>query len=432
MGCACSKGNKTSVKSPVSRRIHAENNKPLRFGAAFSEDMLYDEDEAFLSSRAFNRKVKVWNSMCSSPNSNQTLSMEERLSRYYAENSTEFLKQLRKGPPPKYRWTAWKTALCIDKIFKKNLYSTLITPEKKSAAKWLVAIQKDIFRTFSELFKHQPNELQKSVAASLENVLVAISLHCPDIGYCQGMNYLCGFLLLVSDMREEEVFWTFTAMLRDNLMQDSLGICGLDSFYSNDFRRVNYLQGCFETLFNSAMPKLRMQLAEVPAVLWVHKWFFSLFLSSFPLGYCIRFWDLILGHGISGVLNLGLAIMKTTTAKFRKKDFPQCYELLNSFKKGEGLAPIEDIIKTALETHVDSKSLPPKPSNENNGRREKSSEKHLEEDNKVINLAQEQALDKDKASVEVEEEIDLSKQVENEPKAGVTNYTRVLHRFRAE
>eukprot|EP00826_Nyctotherus_ovalis_P006937 TRINITY_DN11693_c0_g2_i1.p1 TRINITY_DN11693_c0_g2~~TRINITY_DN11693_c0_g2_i1.p1 ORF type:complete len:158 (+),score=14.55 TRINITY_DN11693_c0_g2_i1:73-546(+) len=111
MGCACSKGNKTSVKSPVSRRIHAENNKPLRFGAAFSEDMLYDEDEAFLSSRAFNRKVKVWNSMCSSPNSNQTLSMEERLSRYYAENSTEFLKQLRKGPPPKYRWTAWKTCL---------------------------------------------------------------------------------------------------------------------------------------------------------------------------------------------------------------------------------------------------------------------------------------------------------------------------------
>ena len=198
---------------------------------------------------------------------------------------------------------------------------------------------------------------------SLENVLIAVSLHCPDVGYCQGMNYLGGFLLFISDLDEEQVFWAIVSMLLDNLDHDPLGVNGLSSFYSNDFKRVKLLQLWFEEMFGRTLPNLKSQLSEVPGLLWVHKWFLVLFLSSFPLSYAIRFWDFIFSYGISGIIKLGLAIMKTNKADFRKQDFTHAYELLKSFQYGKNLATIEDIIETAEKIKIDPEmvkiELPP-------------------------------------------------------------------------
>ena len=56
---------------------------------------------------------------------------EEALDKYYNESVKEFIKCLRKGPPTKYRWLAWKTALHINEVVSKDIYTKLITPEAK-------------------------------------------------------------------------------------------------------------------------------------------------------------------------------------------------------------------------------------------------------------------------------------------------------------
>ncbi len=37
----------------------------------------------------------------------------------------------------------------------------------------------------------------------------AVSNYFPDLGYCQGMNFILGFLILISGGIEEDVFWMF-------------------------------------------------------------------------------------------------------------------------------------------------------------------------------------------------------------------------------
>lgn len=57
--------------------------------------------------------------------------------------------------------------------------------------------------------------------SALRNVLLAFSVHKPDVGYCQSMNYLAAMLLLCLDLSEERAFWVMVALIDDN------GQCGL-------------------------------------------------------------------------------------------------------------------------------------------------------------------------------------------------------------
>ena len=51
------------------------------------------------------------------------------------------------------------------------------------------------------------------LVSSLRRVLLAISVIRDDIQYCQGMNRLAGWLLIVM-MDEEKAFWTLAALLQ--------------------------------------------------------------------------------------------------------------------------------------------------------------------------------------------------------------------------
>ena len=46
------------------------------------------------------------------------------------------------------------------------------------------------------------------------NVLAAYSEYNKKVAYCQGMNFIAGFILLVSGGNEEESFWFLVALLK--------------------------------------------------------------------------------------------------------------------------------------------------------------------------------------------------------------------------
>ena len=53
----------------------------------------------------------------------------------------------------------------------------------------------------------------------LTNVLQAYSVKKPEVGYCQGMNFLVQRLLSVG-MTEEEAFWTLVMMIENYFPPD--------------------------------------------------------------------------------------------------------------------------------------------------------------------------------------------------------------------
>ena len=52
--------------------------------------------------------------------------------------------------------------------------------------------------------------------SALRNILLAFSVHKPDVGYCQSMNYVAAMLLLCLDLSEERAFWVMVALIDDN------------------------------------------------------------------------------------------------------------------------------------------------------------------------------------------------------------------------
>lgn len=51
---------------------------------------------------------------------------------------------------------------------------------------------------------------------ALRNVLLAFSVHKPDVGYCQSMNFVAAMLLLCLNLSEERAFWVMVALIDDN------------------------------------------------------------------------------------------------------------------------------------------------------------------------------------------------------------------------
>ena len=73
---------------------------------------------------------------------------------------------------------------------------------------------------------------------NLERVLTAFCIHAPDIGYCQGFNFLAGGALLYLD--EEDAFWLLFFAVLCKVNQLLIEILILQNKYSLLLKLINY------------------------------------------------------------------------------------------------------------------------------------------------------------------------------------------------
>jgi len=95
-------------------------------------------------------------------------------------------------------------------------------------------IVKDVGRTFPNL---KPFATEKG-RRSLQNVLLAYAAYDPEVGYCQGMNFLAGLLLLY--LPDEEIaFGALVTLMKERGLRDfyteDMGLLEVDHFKKNPF-----------------------------------------------------------------------------------------------------------------------------------------------------------------------------------------------------
>jgi hypothetical protein len=66
----------------------------------------------------------------------------------------------------------------------------------------------------------------------------------PEVGYCQSLNFVAGFVLLTSGCRESESFWVFASLLAYN-QESSVKMAGLHGMHSLCFPLLLKLQTVF-------------------------------------------------------------------------------------------------------------------------------------------------------------------------------------------
>ncbi|OAQ31875.1 TBC-domain-containing protein [Linnemannia elongata AG-77] len=266
--------------------------------------------------------------------------------------SAKLKRYIRKGIPPALRGEAWFHYSGAEDKCKANpgLFKRLVAQAKAKGAanEHAEVIERDLHRTFPENinFKSQITKQQdggtslstENVAAiqSLRRVLLAFSLHCPTIGYCQSLNYIAGMLLLF--MNEEQSFWTLSVIIQNFLPE---------GMYDVTMEGSNIDQAVLMTLIMERLPSIwakfsggatSVEMDEGPGLptvtLVTSHWFLTLFINILPVESILRVWDCFFYEGRKILFRVALTILRMHESEISKIDDPlEVFQVVQNIPK---------------------------------------------------------------------------------------------------
>lgn len=220
--------------------------------------------------------------------------IQQGLHSFRKKHPDKFRKRLCRGIPPQHRWVAWKSAVGLRDKMQPGKYSQLCAIKSD----WAQLIDVDAPRTFPEV-----SEFGEEYRNSLRHILYAYSNWNTEVGYCQGMNFIVGLLLLVSSREEEEVFWMFTCLMEDRC---------LNGFYREKFPLLHQYLHAMSQLMDTTLPDLREHFSyeSLEPSDYLQQWFLTLFISCLPLPTVLIIWDGLICDGLHTLLSTSLALLQ--------------------------------------------------------------------------------------------------------------------------
>ena len=154
-------------------------------------------------------------------------------------------------------------------------------------------IEKDLNRTIMN-----ESEKTKQNLYILKNILNCINKY--NDGYCQGMNFIVGFLLKITNYEEIKTFYIFKNILPE-----------IKGYFEDDFPLLKKNISIFDEYFKKLYPKLynHFKNNDVFNELWVGKWFQTLFTLSIPFEELCNIWDILIIKGFYYIIYIGLAFI---------------------------------------------------------------------------------------------------------------------------
>lgn len=222
--------------------------------------------------------------------------------------------KIRAGIPPPLRGVVWASMAGARDRSLEDAFDRLL--DEKSPYEGI--INKDVGRSFPgvDLFRDAGGEGQRM----LGRVLKCFSLHDKDIGYCQGLGFLVGPLLM--NMGEREAFCTLVRLMDHYSLQPSF-LPSLSGLHMRIYQ--------FSALLKQLHPELSEHLTVMgiePA--YLSQWFLSCFAVTCPLPMLFRMYDVIFAEGANEtVMRVALAIMRRNEPKLlATSEFEEVMHLL--------------------------------------------------------------------------------------------------------
>ena len=136
---------------------------------------------------------------------------------------------------------------------------------------------------------------------ALFNLLKAYSLLDHEVGYCQGLSFVAGVLLL--HMSEDQAFF----LLRHLMFRR-----GLRRLYLPDMAALQLYLYQLSRLLHDRLPAIysHFDKHEVSPTLYAAPWLLTLFASQFPLGFVTRVFDLLFLESTEVLFRVSMALLK--------------------------------------------------------------------------------------------------------------------------
>jgi hypothetical protein len=261
----------------------------------------------------------------------------------FPPKSDKVKRYIRKGIPPDWRGAAWFWYAGGPARLAQNpgLYQRLCTQAEtgKLCDTDREIIERDLNRTFPDNIRFKPDPIpeppstkdfpgrdvrparsssrqpvgETPILKSLRRVLQAFSIHNPNIGYCQSLNFLAGLLLIFLDEDEEKVFillniitsvhlpGTHAKVLEANVDVGVLMTCIQESMPAV-WAKIDDINGGRGEISTNRLPTVSLATTA---------WFMSCFVGNLPIETVLRVWDSFFYEGSKTLFRIALAIFKT-------------------------------------------------------------------------------------------------------------------------
>uniref|UniRef100_A0A671MVT1 TBC1 domain family member 4 n=1 Tax=Sinocyclocheilus anshuiensis TaxID=1608454 RepID=A0A671MVT1_9TELE len=267
-------------------------------------------------------------------------------------DTEEIHKAVGQGVPRQHRGEIWKF-LSEQYLLRKEVPSTK-PPNNETPYKELLkqltsqqhAILIDLGRTFPThpYFRAQLGAGQ----LSLYNLLKAYSLLDPEVGYCQGLSFVAGVLLL--HMSEEDAFHMLKFLMYDT---------GLRKQYRPDMIILQIQMYQLSRLLHDYHRELYTHLEqyEISPSLYAAPWFLTAFASHFPLGFVARVFDMLFLQGSEVIFKVALSLLGSHKPLILQHDnLESIVEFIKTTLPNLGLVQMEKTINQVSEMDI-SKQL---------------------------------------------------------------------------
>ena len=255
--------------------------------------------------------------------------IEERIISFYLNNKSKFNERVFKGPPDSFRWISWCIINELPLERDKNIYNNYLTKDLEKDNK--DRIIRDIERTFSDKNINK-DELRKK-ETSLYNILKAFWNLDKEVGYCQGMNLIVGFLLLVSNGNELDIFYLLISNFSSSFKVRKKFNYSFRGLFSEEFPLLYFLNFIFDILLQENLPEVKNHLDEMGITydLWIGQWFQTLFTIVLPINWLKRVWDCIYSDNIFFIVKFAIAFTRIIKDDIMVKD--EEIDIINYFKE---------------------------------------------------------------------------------------------------
>ncbi|XP_053754203.1 TBC1 domain family member 4 isoform X7 [Panthera pardus] len=258
---------------------------------------------------------------------------------------------LKEGVPKSRRGEIWQF-LALQYRLRHRLPNKQQPPDVsyKELLKQLTAQQHAILVDLGRTFPTHPYFSAQLGAGqlSLFNLLKAYSLLDKEVGYCQGISFVAGVLLL--HMSEEQAFEMLKFLMYDQ---------GFRKQYRPDMMSLQIQMYQLSRLLHDYHRDLYNHLEEneISPSLYAAPWFLTLFASQFPLGFVARVFDIIFLQGTEVIFKVALSLLSSQeTLIMECENFESIVEFLKTTLPDMNTSEMEKIITQVFEMDI-SKQL---------------------------------------------------------------------------
>ncbi|XP_030747883.1 growth hormone-regulated TBC protein 1-A [Sitophilus oryzae] len=204
---------------------------------------------------------------------------------------------IRKGIPADLRTICWMTVSGAERLKNESQLNYQLLKLKYSH-QVIEVIQIDLPRTFPDNIYFANNE---GYSDMLYNILSVFAHQNSEVGYCQGLNYIAGLLLLATK-HEMVTFWLLKTLVEEILPKYYIRtMTGL----LTDFDVLNEIVQKYEPQIHRHIQNIGM-----PWAMGTTKWFICIYADVLPTETVLRVWDCLFYEGSKILLRVALALIR--------------------------------------------------------------------------------------------------------------------------